>query len=163
MNPTAPSIAVDTSSVSLHASRRVRIELKRATDALTNLEWLGPRVGTPGEHDGLRRISTDLELAIRDGSASGPIRKSALIDIGPPHLRADAVVVEIGWQSASFTPLFPVFAGEVRIDPSGLVLDGHYAPPFGRFGLLIDMSILHLVARRTADAFLATLAARMVG
>lgn len=163
MNPSAPSIAVHTSSVALHASRRITIELKRATDALTNLDWLGPRVGTPGEHDGLRRVSTDLELASRDGSASGPIRKSALIDVGTPHVHADAVLVEIGWQSASFAPLFPVFAGRVRIDPSGIVLDGRYAPPFGRLGLLIDMNILHFVARRTAEAFLARLAARMVG
>jgi len=35
---------------------------------------------------------------------------------------------------------------------------GRYAPPFGRFGLLIDQALLHLVATRTAHAFLGRVA-----
>jgi hypothetical protein len=41
------------------------------------------------------------------------------------------------------------------------LLDGLYSPPFGRLGLLIDRHILHVVAQRTAQAFLARLAAHM--
>jgi hypothetical protein len=60
-------------------------------------------------------------------------------------------------------PLFPVFAGHLRLTESSLVLEGRYAPPFGRLGLLIDERILHFVARRTAQAFLARLAAHIEG
>ena len=141
-------------SVSLRVGRRARIDMARAIEALTNLDWLGAQVDGPAERDDLRRVSADLELAIRDGSAGGPIRKAALIDFGVPHALADGMLVEIGWQSASLAPLFPVLAGHVRITAVGLVLDGRYAPPFGRLGLLIDAGILHFAARRTADAFL---------
>lgn len=136
--------------------------MARAIEALANLDWFGSRVDGPPPRDDLRRVSTNLELALLNGNASGPIRKSALIDFGTPNLLASAVLVEIGWQSATLAPLFPVFAGHLRITATGLGLEGRYAPPLGRLGLLIDASILHLAARRTADAFLVKLAAGMV-
>ena len=131
-------------------------------DTLASLDWLGSRVDGPASRDDLRRVSANLELAILNGKANGPIRKSALIDVGPPHVLASSVVVEIGWQSDTLAPLFPVFARYLQITATGLDLEGRYAPPFGRLGLLIDASILHLAARRTADAFLAKVAADMV-
>ena len=67
----------------------------------------------------------------------------------------------IGWQSDSVAPLFPVFAGRLTIRTDLLSLEGDYAPPLGRIGLLIDERILHFVARRTAQAFLARVAARL--
>jgi hypothetical protein len=149
-------------TVSLHASRRATIDLEQAALAMTTLDWLGSEVvGSDDRHD-LRRVSTDLELSTRDGSATGPIRKSALIDIGLPTALPDGILVEIGWQSASLAPLFPVFAGQLVIKRGGLVLDGRYAPPLGRLGLLIDAGVLHLAAERTAEAFLAQLAGRML-
>jgi hypothetical protein len=150
-------------TVLLRVSRGARIEMSRAIDALTDLDWLGPRVNGPAEHEGLRRISTVLELPIFDGSARGPIRKAALVDIGIPTALAGPLVVQVGWQSDSLSPLFPVFAGQLRITATILMLDGLYAPPFGRLGLLIDRHILHFVARRTAEAFLARLAAHIEG
>ncbi len=136
--------------------------MARVMEALTDLDWFGSRVDGPPPHVDLRRVSANLELAILNGNGSGPIRKSALIDFGPPLVLASAVLVEIGWHSATLAPLFPVFAGHLRITATGLDLEGRYAPPFGRLGLLIDASILHLAARRTADAFLVKLAAGMV-
>ena len=127
------------------------------------LDWLEARVDNGDEIEGLRRVVADLELPILDGSATGPIRKSALIDVGIPRVLPDLVLVDVGWQSASMAPLFPVFAGQLRITARSLVLDGRYAPPFGRLGLVIDAGILHFVARRTAQAFLARFAARFEG
>jgi hypothetical protein len=135
--------------------------MSRAIDALTDLDWLGPRVNGPAEREDLRRISTVLELPIFDGSAPGPIRKTALVDIGIPVALAGPLVVQVGWQSDSLSPLFPVFAGQLLITTTILLLDGLYAPPFGRLGLLIDRHVLHVVARRTAQAFLARLAAQI--
>lgn len=62
-------------------------------------------------------------------------------------------VVEIAWQSASFAPLLPVFAGRLSISADDIVRDGRYAPPVGKLGLLLDQAPLHLVARRTAGGF----------
>jgi hypothetical protein len=150
-------------SVPLHVARSARIDLARASDALMNLDWLGPPVAGPVGHDDLRRVSVVLELPILDGSAPGPIRKTALVDIGIPGPLTGPVVVEVDWQSDSLSTLFPVFAGQLRITTSILVLDGRYAPPLGRLGLLIDRHILHVVARRTAAAFLSRLAAHIEG
>jgi hypothetical protein len=146
-------------TVPLRVSRAVRIDVTRAIDALSDLDWLGERVSGPAVSEGLRRVHTVLELPIFDGSAPAPIRKSALVDIGIPATRASQVVVNVGWQSDSLSPLFPVFAGKLLLTPTSLVLDGLYAPPFGRLGLLIDRHVLHVVARRTALAFLDRLAA----
>jgi hypothetical protein len=147
-------------TVTLRASRSGRFHITRSIEALTELGWLGPRVDEPDRIEGLRRVVADLELPILDGSGTGPIRKSALIDVGIPQVLPDLVLVDVGWQSASIAPLFPVFAGQLRITTRSLVIDGRYVPPFGRLGLAIDAGILHFVARRTAQAFLARLAAR---
>jgi hypothetical protein len=146
-------------TVPLRVSRAVRIDMTRAIDALSDLDWLGERVSGPAVSEGSRRVHTVLELPIFDGSAPAPIRKSALVDIGIPATRTSPVVVNVGWQSDSLSPLFPVFAGKLLLTPTSLVLDGLYAPPFGRLGLLIDRHVLHVVARRTALAFLDRLAA----
>jgi hypothetical protein len=150
-------------AVPLRVARSARIDLTRAIDALVNLDWLGPQVTSPVGREDLRRVSVVLESPILDGSAPGPIRKTALVDIGIPARLAGPVVVELGWQSDSFSPLFPVFAGQLRITTSILALEGRYAPPFGRLGLLIDRHILHVVARRTAASFLSRLAAHIEG
>jgi hypothetical protein len=150
-------------AVPLRVSRGARIEMTRAIDALTDVDWLGPRVTGPAGREDLRRISTVLALPIFDGSGPGPVRKTALVDIGIPAALVGPLVVQVGWQSDSLTPLFPVFAGQLRITPTILELDGLYAPPFGRLGLLIDRHILHVVARRTAEAFLARLANHIEG
>jgi hypothetical protein len=146
-------------TVPLRVSRAVRIDMTQSIDALSDLDWLGPRVNGPADRKDLRRVRTVLELPIFDGSAPAPIRKGALVDIGIPAARVSPVVVQVGWQSDSLSPLFPVFAGQLRLTPTSLVLDGLYAPPFGRLGLLIDRHVLHVVARRTAQAFLDRLAA----
>jgi hypothetical protein len=161
VNEKAGSEAEFQATVPLRVSRAVRIDMTQAIDALSDLDWLGPRVNGPADRKDLRRVRTVLELPIFDGSAPGPIRKCALVDIGIPAARASPVVVHVAWQSDSLSPLFPVFAGQLRLTPTSLVLNGLYAPPFGRLGLLIDRHVLHVVARRTAQAFLARLAAHI--
>ena len=163
VNEIAGSLDESRATVPLRVSRGARIDMTRAIDALTDIDWLGPRVIRPAQREDVRRISTVLELPIFDGSGPGPIRKTALVDIGIPAARMGPLVVQVGWQSDSLSPLFPVFAGQLRITARILVLDGFYAPPLGRLGLLIDRHILHLVARRTAEAFLARLAAHIEG
>jgi hypothetical protein len=150
----------DSATVPLRVARAVQIDLRCILDALDDPGWLGRPLEAPLGHPESRRIATDLELPVLDGSGTGSVRKSALIDLGPAQRVDGSVVVDIGWRSASFTPLFPVFAGHLQISANQLALDGRYAPPFGKLGLVIDGALLHLVARRTAQAFLARLAAR---
>lgn len=148
-------------TVHLAASHAGRFQLANGLVALENLEWLGEPVGAGSEHGGWRRVNSVLALPVNDGSSPGPIRKGALVDIGPVERSDDAIRVGIGWQSDSITPLFPVFAGRLTIRPGGLFLDGDYAPPLGRLGLLIDARLLHFVAGRTAQTFLARIAGRL--
>lgn len=146
-------------TVPLHVRRARPIDVDRAVVALGDLSWLGRPVDGPADHPGTRRVAALLDLPIMDGSSTHPVQKAALIDVGRVGRVGDRVVVEIAWRSASFAPLFPVFAGQLVITPAEIVLDGRYAPPFGTLGLLIDHALLHLAARRTAGALVARLAA----
>jgi len=150
-------------TVPLVESHHVPLDLDRALAAMTDVEWLGSVLASPAEHDDWRRVSTVLALPIADGSAPGPVRKGAILDLGQPVVSDQAIDLEVSWQSDSMAPLFPVFAGRLRIASTGLLLEGRYAPPFGRIGLLIDAGILRFIARRTAQAFLTRLADRITG
>ena len=167
MNEQATPIAdvtgttVSDDDVALSVVHRATIDVDRARDALADPSWLGPVTGDVPA-DGWRRITTDLELPVFDGS--GPaVRKSAIVDIGEIHETPGSLSVPITWSSASLTPLFPVFAGQLLISKTSLVLTGRYAPPFGRIGVLIDRTLLHFVATRSANALLATVARRCQG
>lgn len=158
MTDDARSATEEPATVPLRATRGCAIDIALASEALTDLAWLGPRVDGPADRSDLRRFGVDLELPILDGSAAGPIRKAALLDFGIPRAVVGGVLVDVGWRSASLAPLFPVFAGQLRVTATSLALVGAYVPPFGRLGLLMDAGVLHLAARRTAQAFLARLA-----
>ncbi len=145
-------------TVPLRVRRPGTIELDRVILALGDLSWLGRPTDGPPDRSQVRHVATDLDLPILDGSSTGPVRKAAFIDLGPARQVGDLVLVEIAWRSASFAPLFPVFAGQLAISANDIVLDGRYAPPVGKLGLLLDHALLHLVAQRTAGALVARLA-----
>ncbi|MEX2183493.1 MAG: hypothetical protein WEC14_03550 [Chloroflexota bacterium] len=156
MQTDATESADATDTVALRVTRRAHLVPEVARQAFADLGWLGRPVDAELA-EGWRQIAADLELPVRDGS--GPaVRKAALIDIGPVREMGDGLDIPIAWRSASLTPLFPVFAGQLEITRSGLVLAGRYAPPLGRVGLLIDQSLMHFVATRTGQAFLASVA-----
>jgi hypothetical protein len=154
----APDVTSSDEDVALNVVHMAVVDRDRARDAFADLAWLGePADDAPGH--GWRRIATDLELPVLDGS--GPaVRKAAIIDIGDVRETRGGLSVPITWSSASLTPLFPVFAGQLEIRSSSLALTGRYAPPFGRMGVLIDRALLHFVAMRSANALLATVAMR---
>jgi hypothetical protein len=131
--------------------------VRRVLDGAT--EWLGPEVEAPA---GYRRYLGDLAYPLLTRPRTLLFRKAALVDIGPPARLPDgSVSASIAWRSATLAPLFPVFAGRLRIQASGLRLDGAYGPPFGDVGRLIDRAALHQVAVRTARWFLSELASRL--
>jgi hypothetical protein len=114
--------------------------------------WLGTPVGTapPGSH----RFLTDLTLPIRGHAPSLVFRKAAFVDLGQIKRTADACEIEIGWQSSSLAPLFPVFAGHLTLTASEVRLEGYYAPPGGELGAALDRAFLGIAARGTARWFL---------
>jgi hypothetical protein len=152
------SAASDLPTIRLRVRRPGVFDLDRAILALGDLSWLGQPMDAPPDGSPRRYVATGLDLPILDGSARGSVRKAAFIDLGPARRVGDLVFVEIAWRSASFAPLFPVFAGQLSISANVMVLEGRYAPPVGKLGLLLDQALLHLVARRTAGALVARLA-----
>jgi hypothetical protein len=154
-----PGGAVGT--VHLAVSHEGRFQVANGLAAFADLEWLGEPVAAASTEAGWRRIRSVLALPITDGSSPSPLRKGALLDIGPVERSDDSIRLDLAWQSDSIAPLFPIFAGHLTVSSSGLLLDGEYDPPFGRLGLLIDARLLHFVAHRTAQALLARIAGRV--
>jgi hypothetical protein len=158
--PSSASNADDLPTIPLDLRRRLPspVALDRATAAFEDPSWLGEWVPKPSTA-GVGRVRTELAYAAPTGQT---VAKDALVDVGPAVRDPDSLRVGIAWRSATFAPLFPVFAGELIVESEALALHGRYAPPFGRVGLVIDRALLHVVARGTADAFLTRIAARLV-
>ena len=114
--------------------------------------WLGTPVPTarPGYH----RFLTDLSLPIREHAPSLVFKKAAYVDLGGAHQTDDSFEIEIGWQSSSLAPLFPVFSGHLVLTRTELRLEGFYAPPGGDIGAVLDKAFLGIAARGTARWFL---------
>jgi hypothetical protein len=119
--------------------------------------WLGTPVETP--RAGSHRFLTDLSLPIREHSPSLVFKKAAYVDLGEFRKTPDGCEIEIGWQSSSLAPLFPVFAGHLTLTSTELRLEGYYAPPGGEFGAVLDKAFLGIAARGTARWFLERAAA----
>ena len=139
----------------LHLAMPTRADLARVVALLGSPEalWLGERVDEPA--DGTREFACDLELPVGD---IGPIlfRKSAIIGLGTPVDEGARWRVPIEWRAATFKPLFPVFAGTLTIVRDQIILDGHYAPPGGRLGVVLDGALLKVAARGTGRWLLRT-------
>jgi len=158
MPRTSEDSAGTAGAIRLAASHEGRFRVADGLAAFEDLEWLGQPVVGGSTEDGWRRIRSVLALPITDGSSPGPIRKGALLDIGPVERLDDSIRLGLAWQSDSIAPLFPTFAGHLTVSPNRLLLEGEYDPPFGRLGLLIDARLLHFIAQRTAQALLARIA-----
>ena len=102
-------------------------------------------------HGGIRRFAVDLRLRL-GGEATGltTFGKAAWVDLGTVRRVGDGYVLPIEWQASSAAPLFPVFSGELRIEPDRLSVNGLYAPPGGPVGRLADRALLHVAATGTA-------------
>jgi len=115
----------------LRLVRPATVDLTRALHLLSDRAagWLGTPV--PAARPGFRRYVTDLSLPIRNHAPSLVFRKAAFVDLGPARETPEGFELEIGWQSASLAPLFPVYAGHLTVTHRELRLEGFYAPPGG--------------------------------
>ncbi len=121
--------------------------------------WLGEE--TPGTSPELRSYLCDLEL---QAGGRGPtlFRKAAVVSLAEPVCTPEGWVVPIEWRAASLSPLFPVFAGQLKVGAEGIELDGRYAPPGGRLGYVLDVALLGAAARQTGRWFMRRLARALV-
>ncbi len=128
------------------------IALERVPEVLglATAPWLGEPVES--SVPGYRQFACDLELRVSPEGRS-TFRKSAIVGIGEPRNEGSSWVVPVQWQAGTLSPLFPVFAGSLEIAETGIRLTGHYAPPGGKVGYMLDRAVLHIAARRTAGWF----------
>ena len=139
---------IDRGSVPLRAEARARVRIEVVPRLLDGLSWLGEEISA--DERGMRRVSSDLVLGV---GTDRPVtfHKSMIVGIGPPRRQSNGWTAAIEWQSASLMPLFPIFVGHVRIEPERVALVGHYAPPFGIIGAVLDRALLGIAARATAN------------
>jgi len=138
----------------LDVSRAFHADPLKLCRALSDPAWLGQVVDSPPDRPDLVRVQTDLAFAVNADKRELVFRKAALVDIGIGAPGKAGCTGEIAWRAASFSPLFPVFAGRLIVGPSRLQIQGVYAPPGGQLGLLIDRAMVHRFADRTARWFL---------
>ena len=132
----------------------VAVDLSRALSLFGDqaTSWLGTPVESA--RAGSHRYLTDLSLPIRAHAPSLVFSKAAYVDLGEMRQTLDGCEVEIGWQSSSLAPLFPVFAGHLTLTSTEVRLEGFYAPPGGEIGAALDKAFLGIAARGTARWFL---------
>jgi hypothetical protein len=159
--PTAdPADNVD-DVATLRVHRPGAIDVEHLAILLGDARWLGQPVASPELTEGTSRYLMDLVLPLPPDGRLLSLRKATLLDIGRLRPTDDGFDVDLAWRSASLAPMFPVFAGTLRIRPSGLSIEGHYAPPGGAIGRTADRMLLQIAARGTGRWFLGHLAAQL--
>jgi Rrf2 family protein len=85
--------------------------------------------------------------------------KTVGVQLGTVRDVEGTLVIPLSWEATGPSALFPRLEGELRVAPidpdrSELSLAGHYRPPLGRAGLVLDEVLLVHVARATVRSFL---------
>lgn len=140
------------SVVALHVELPARIDLDRVAVAFgSGTDWLGEPL--PSATSGTRLFACDLQLRVLPDRRA-TFRKSAVVGLGEPVRDRSGWMVPIEWRAATHAPLFPVFAGHLRLTGRRLELDGQYLPPGGSVGYVLDRVLLHIAATGTGYWFL---------
>jgi Rrf2 family protein len=113
-------------------------------------------------------LASHVEAASADGEATrlrvgpgGPawLGKTVAVHLGEPNGTDDALTIPLTWEATGPTGLFPRLKAELHVsavDPerAELALSGHYRPPLGRAGQVLDEALLTHVARATVRSLL---------
>jgi len=89
----------------------------------------------------------------------GWLGTTVAVRLGTAAESANALAFALVWEASGPGGIFPRFEGELRLsalDPerSQLALSGHYRPPFGKAGRVLDDAVLGRLARATVRSFL---------
>lgn len=108
-------------------------------------------------------VSDQDVLRVRVGPAGqGWLGRSVAIHLGEPTQAGDGLVIPLVWEAAGPLGLFPRFEGKLCLagvdqERCELSLSGHYRPPFGKAGQVLDEALL----TRAAQALLRSLLRRV--
>jgi hypothetical protein len=78
-------------------------------------------------------------------------------------LSAPVTVIQLEWSAVRMPGLFPLMKAELSVYPltsteTQLSLAGHYEPPLGAFGKLIDTIVMHRIAEASVHQFITDVA-----
>ena len=112
--------------------------------------WLTRQAGASDEDE--------LRVRIGPGGPGWP-GKTVAVHLGSPAGTGDRLVIPLTWEATGPLGLFPRFEGKLQItdlDPERceLTLTGHYRPPPGRTGQILDDALLARIARVTLRSLL---------
>jgi len=87
-----------------------------------------------------------------------PMAKTVRLDIGAPVQSTDARRIPLTWEATGTPGLFPTMRAELVISRVGddltqVKIQGHYDPPLGTVGRLIDRAFLHRIAEASTKEF----------
>lgn len=123
-----------------------------------------------GAHGWIDRLATNaaakgdaLRLRLGPRGTHGPVAKEITVEVGRAVPRGGATLVPLTWHATGAPLLFPVFTGDIEIaaiggDETELSIFGHYDPPLGAVGEMLDRGGLHRIAEASVRVFLLELA-----
>jgi hypothetical protein len=94
--------------------------------------------------------------------------RTAAVGVGPAIEEDDGSrILPLWWEAAEQPWLFPTFDGGLEVRPvatgAELRLEGHYRPPLGSAGRLVNWALLHRAATASLEALLDRLSSRLIG
>ena len=94
--------------------------------------------------------------------------RTAAVGVGPAIEEDDGSrILPLWWEAAEQPWLFPTFDGGLEVRPlaSGaeVRLEGHYRPPLGSAGRLVNRALLNRAATASLEALLDRLSSRLIG
>jgi len=108
--------------------------------------------------------SEEEKVLVRIGPGGpGWLGKVVAVDFATPRGTDDDLVIPVSWEATGPSGLFPRFKGELHVsavdpDRTELSLSGHYRPPLGRAGHVLDEKVLSRVAHATIRSLLRRMA-----
>lgn len=143
--------------MSVSDSVQVELGVEKIAPRLRNgASWLAPHVqAASAEGEAIR---------VRVGPAGASwLGKNVAIHLGDADGNGEMLAIPFTWEATGPAGLFPQLTGELRltaVDPerSELSLSGHYRPPLGRAGQVLDEALLSKVAAATVRSFLRRIA-----
>ncbi len=105
----------------------------------------------------VREDDEDLYMRVGPGSRAW-LGKTVSISVGQPNDSLEKVSIPIAWEARGASSLFPRLYAKLVVskktdENTSMILTGHYHPPLGKAGQILDQALLHLLAQATIKAF----------
>ena len=159
---TAGTIPVAGDAVKVVLTRRIPVPDQEVVARLSEqpARLLGP-AGREPVPSGQRHL---VPLSVR--FAGVRFDRSAAVGFGPLVEEDDGSrLLPLWWEAAEHPWLFPTFVGGLEVRPAGdgaeLRLEGHYRPPLGAAGGLVNRAVLNRAATASLETLLDELAGRL--